>query len=257
MEAREWPIDSNLTLIINGAGGNYTTNATITQNPWNPGDPKDILASFDLQGYDLQPGDILTVTGGMTTKVLQVGSVAVTSIEPVADTLSGTAEPGAQLHVWACDNTHCANRNPTANINGIWTVNFFEIEPNGDGSTFDLVPGTKGGVRQYDDDADMTQADWWLPVYGTVHGFVLADDQPVAGASVWLGEFLGINLQSVTRLVPDPLVHLNLIIFKLGTAWLFYQRLGVMGWARATIGIYSIRRENRLWNSIGITKILA
>ncbi|MBK8420696.1 hypothetical protein [Candidatus Villigracilis saccharophilus] len=35
--------------------------------PWNPYDPNDIVADFDLQGYDIQAGDVITASGnGMT-----------------------------------------------------------------------------------------------------------------------------------------------------------------------------------------------
>ncbi len=95
VHAREWPTGTLMTLTIddpsNGAGVDYTTTATMGQAPWNPGDPNDIVADFDLQGYDVQPGDVITGTGNETTKTLLVSELHITSYDIEADTISGVA----------------------------------------------------------------------------------------------------------------------------------------------------------------------
>jgi hypothetical protein len=144
-----WPEDTNLTLTISGLGGPYTTTAV----------SEPISTQFDLQGRNVLPGNILTVSDGTTAKELQVGSVAVTAVDPDAETVSGTADPDTQVNVWVCDDTHCADRYPIANASRIWTANFSVTEPNGNG-IFDLVPGTSGGVNLFDTDGDWTEADW-------------------------------------------------------------------------------------------------
>jgi hypothetical protein len=152
-----WPEGTELNLTISGIGGYYTTSAL----------SEPISTSFDLQGRNVLPGDIITVTGGTTAKELQVSSMTVTGVDPDADTVWGTAEPGTQVNVWVCDvSQNCANRYPIANESGNWIANFSITEPDGNG-TYDLVPGTSGGVNQFDTDGDWTEADWRvrLPPY--------------------------------------------------------------------------------------------
>ena len=145
-----WPEGTGLDLTISGIGGYYTTYAV--------SDP--ISTSFDLQGREVLPGDILTVTDGTTAKELQVSSMTVTAVDADTDTVSGTADIGTQVNVWVCDvSQNCANRLPIADESGNWIANFSVIEP-GDNGTFDLVPGTSGGVNQFDTDGDWTEADW-------------------------------------------------------------------------------------------------
>ncbi len=197
-----WPEGTELTLTISGLGGPYTTNAV----------SEPISSNFYLQGYDIQPGNTLTVSGGGTTKILLVGSVAVTSVDPAADTVSGTAVTGTQVNVWVCDNTHCANRNPYADGSGNWTANFSELEPNGDGSTFDLVPGTRGGVNQFDNDGDWTEADWRVlnpPVFNpsiqasTVYDYVRTQGWP-EGTELTL-TISGLGGPYTTNAVSEPI----------------------------------------------------
>ena len=61
IHAREWPTGTVISLEVDelsdGLGDvDYTTTATVVQNPHNPGDPNDILADFEMNGFTLEVG---------------------------------------------------------------------------------------------------------------------------------------------------------------------------------------------------------
>ncbi len=56
---------------------------------------------WDSIGYDIQAGYNVTVTQGTATKAHVVTAVAVTGVDPDADTVSGTAAPGSEVDVYA------------------------------------------------------------------------------------------------------------------------------------------------------------
>ncbi|WP_345308541.1 LamG-like jellyroll fold domain-containing protein [Candidatus Villigracilis saccharophilus] len=88
IHAREWPIGTLITMNISGSSEIYT--AIMGPAPWNPYDPNDIVADFDLQGYDIQAGDVITASGNGMTKTLTVSQLAITDFDLNADTLSGS-----------------------------------------------------------------------------------------------------------------------------------------------------------------------
>jgi len=166
--AREWPNGAVITMTIddpsNGPGVDFTATATMGQAPWNPGDPNDIVADFDLQGFVVQAGHVITMTDGATNKTLIASSLAVTATDTDADTVSGTATPSAQVQVCASVSNRCITRWVTADGSGNWTANY-AIAGVGqdDPDTFDLVPGSNGWAAEYDAEWDRTWADWRVP----------------------------------------------------------------------------------------------
>lgn len=75
---------TNITLQINrpsnGPGVDYTASAIVAQAPWDPMNPDDQVANFDLSGgvFDLQVGDIVKATVGSST--VTVTTVNLTSL---------------------------------------------------------------------------------------------------------------------------------------------------------------------------------
>ena len=120
---------------------------------------------FDLGSFELQPGHLVTMTDGTTTKTHTVRSLAVTAVDAVADTVAGTAEPGATVEVGHihCDETGCYGfRRVTADENGNWIADFAHVgEDNDEQDLFDIVPGTASEVRQPDLDWDNTTVQWF------------------------------------------------------------------------------------------------
>ncbi|MBI5352063.1 MAG: BMP family ABC transporter substrate-binding protein [Chloroflexi bacterium] len=165
VHAREWPMGTLMTMEIddlsNGLGGmDYTRTATMNQNLGNPGDPNDILAEFDMSGFTLEAGDVITMSGEVDgvvkTKTLVVSPLAITAFDVDADTISGVASPGSDVQVCINIPNNCVSRNLVADaVDGTWTANY--------NPDYDLNPGDYGWTAEYDSDSDRTWYDWSIP----------------------------------------------------------------------------------------------
>jgi hypothetical protein len=171
VDAFGWLTDTVVTMTIddptNGIGVDYTATATMGQTPWNPDDPNDTVAEFnDLQGFNVQPGDIITVSGSGLSKTLTVSQLAVTGFDLQADTISGTGTAGVQIEV--CANVlpdRCINRYVTPDDSGNWTTNYHEPGTgNDDPHTFDLQADSNGWAAIRDEDGDSTWVEWQVPI---------------------------------------------------------------------------------------------
>lgn len=156
----EWSANAMLTFLLddpgNGPGVDYTT--TTTADEWGN-------FNFNLSDApDILPGFLVTVTDSVATKSHTVFNLTVTVMDVDLDTVSGAADPGAAVQVWACDPSNCANRHVITDPMGLWTADFAHPGPGGDEQLIlDIVPGTWGGAEQLDEDGDGTQFDWNAP----------------------------------------------------------------------------------------------
>jgi hypothetical protein len=156
-----WPLGTEVALTIDGAAGFYTTTKVMGPASWNP---DMIVAEFDLNGYDIQAGDLLTVTAQGISKVLTISSVQVNDINLQSDTASGTAAPGTAIDVCAHASSPDIHRFVQADSLGNWVAEFgVEGIPPDDPATFDIRPGSVVSASVYDDDGDRTLIDWYVP----------------------------------------------------------------------------------------------
>jgi len=158
VEAYDWPLGNTVTLEIDdpGLGEDYTAWRVVSEADW---DHNQTYASFDLNRvYDIQPGFVVSLMDGTTTKSTVVTDLAFTNMDIATDIVSGVANPNASVDVWACDNTNCYNRHVTASDpGGEWTANWYLLGTQDDEQTqFDLVGGTWVDSSQSDDDGDST-----------------------------------------------------------------------------------------------------
>ncbi|MBW3665324.1 MAG: cell wall-binding repeat-containing protein [Actinobacteria bacterium] len=117
--------------------------------------PTDTSGHWDLPGLDLEPGQVIDVTDGVTAKTLTVTELAVTAADPAADTIAGVATPGAVLIVHLHNPFGLTYVEVTADGSGAWTADFGGLE-----DPHDLVEGSSGVVEEPDEEADATQAGW-------------------------------------------------------------------------------------------------
>ncbi len=99
----------------------------------------------------LKPGDIVTVTAGLTTRTFTVAGLSIDRIEPTAGTISGSAAPG--LDIWVHIEGRSTTRRVTAGTDGHWTADFSKPGSKshpGEQDTVDLVPGTAGWIDALD-----------------------------------------------------------------------------------------------------------
>jgi len=168
VHAREWPNGTSITMTIddpsNGPGIDHTAIATMGPAPWNPGDPNDVVADFDLEGRHILPGDIITVTGGDASKTLVVSELEVTAFDLQEDTITGNGTPGAQVQVCANVADRCISRYAAPDDSGNWMANYADPgAPPDDPDTFDFQPGSNGWATEYEADSDRTWVDWHVP----------------------------------------------------------------------------------------------
>ena len=149
-------------------GWDWPAGATIDVFLGDPGNPEqqvqtaaDESGSFwaDL-GFEVVPGDVITVTDGTSTKATTVTNLTVDGVDPDTDTVWGTAAPGAgvQVHIWTPWGE--ASRWVAADeTTGEWTADFSTPLDEED-QLWDIEPGTDGRAYQWDDDWDATGAGW-------------------------------------------------------------------------------------------------
>ena len=111
----------------------------------------------------------MTVTDGTTTKQHTVTSLQVTKVNPTTDVISGTAAPNSYVDLQTCGVGGCTYRTELADSNGNWSANFGVVgDQPWELTTFDILPGTIGDARQWDDDIDATTVQWIGTMQGTL-----------------------------------------------------------------------------------------
>lgn len=136
----DWPANTTITLSI----GTKT---------WMGTSSYDGSISFYSLSFDILTGQTVTMSGGGYSKAHTVRNLAVTTIDAVTDTVSGTSAGSAQIVVWACD-YNCNQLTVTANSSGVWAANFTGL--------VDIDRGSSGAAAQYDPDGDSTVIFWYF-----------------------------------------------------------------------------------------------
>jgi hypothetical protein len=110
--------------------------------------------NFDIEGVDLVPGHLVTVSDGTTIKTHVVIDVDVSSIDTGADQVHGSAEPGAEVRVRASLGDEVSRRTVIADSGGNWMADFSvaaDWQP-----IYDITNITRIRVHEFDDDGDST-----------------------------------------------------------------------------------------------------
>jgi hypothetical protein len=116
--------------------------------------------NLDLGADVLDTGQVVEVTDGSTTKSHTITAVRIAGVDAVNDTVAGTADAGAVVDVEVHD-VDGVWRSVVTDEHGVWVADFGTPGPNdGEGSTFDLGPGSRGSAEERDDDGDATRVHW-------------------------------------------------------------------------------------------------
>jgi parallel beta-helix repeat protein len=166
VHAYNWTAGSTLTLTIDDPeipgspdfqGAEVVPDNDLYGNTWTV---------FELPDFELKPGQTMTITDSITTKTHVIRTVAVTSVNPDTDIITGTAEPNTEVGI----NAHYdpggdyVHRNIISDENGNWTVNLSVPGPNpGEERIYDIVRGSWGTAFQWDEDNDSTFYGWQVP----------------------------------------------------------------------------------------------
>ncbi len=147
-----------------GHGWDQEVELTITIGDFGSPDFQDTVftdegGSFDLWeiGFNIEAGQLVTVTDGTITKEHIVTSIAITHVDIDANTVSGVANPGSEVHV-GIGGENAPQRNVTADSSdGTWTADFSEaIGDEPWEQAYDIGPGTYVYAMELDDDGDGT-----------------------------------------------------------------------------------------------------
>ena len=110
---------------------------------------------FDNQ--DIQPGAKVTVTDGVTTKVLDpVSDMTITDVDADADTVSGTAPAGTQVEVLVVSDNKWSNQLWVTAAFDTSTTWVADLGANG----WDIQAGNFGWADIFDEDGDYTGVSW-------------------------------------------------------------------------------------------------
>lgn len=157
-----WLLGSEVTLSIDG---NEIDTQTVVKADW---DPNQTFVWFNLgESLNLQAGQFIEMTDGTVTKSHTITDLVVTGADPDEDTVFGTADPGAEIHIGHiyCDENGCFGfRREIADENGDWLANFsVPGEDDDEQDVIDITPGMGSEARQCDEDGDCTQYGWRVP----------------------------------------------------------------------------------------------
>lgn len=143
-----WPVDSGVSLSINDE---EIATVTVEGAPWNE---NDIMAFFDFGAqHVLVAGDVVTLSGSGMVRTHIVQNLAVDEVNMAADTVSGTADAGANIHAWVHEFGHDVQVDA---IDGIWEAYFGSED-------FQLQPGMCGQAEIRVEGNNSTNADWCTP----------------------------------------------------------------------------------------------
>ena len=168
IHAREWVSGTVVRMELNdphnGPGLERVVTGTMGPAPWDPGNPNDIVVDFDLSGFDLMPGHLITVAGAGMTKTMEVSSFFDVFFDIPLDMIGGRGTPGATTQVCANVPAGCVTRWVTGDGSGYWIANYAVpgIPPDGP-ETVDLQMGSDGWMSEYDADNDQTWRSWRVP----------------------------------------------------------------------------------------------
>jgi hypothetical protein len=184
-----WPDGSSIHLTIVRPGTpTYEADAVVGPAPWNP---SYIVASFNLNNprYDLQPGDVVSMSDGITPLSMTVTGIYVTGVDVSANTVTGKVDTvGGNVNVFINDGPQLYG--VAVDAGGNWTADF---------TPFDLTFGMSGGALQQDGNGSFTQVDWKAPNPNIV---VRANEDRVEAYEWTLGT-------TVTLAIDDPLTMKN------------------------------------------------
>jgi hypothetical protein len=215
----QWPLGTLVTLTIDDPNTpqpiDYTDALPVLAAEW---DPSQTFVQFELGSFELASGQLVSMSQGGITKTHTVTDLIVSTVDPVADTVSGTTDPGTQVDVGyiQCDENGCTGfRRVLADTNGNWTADFAHV---GEGSEeqdiIDLRPDMGSEARQCDDDGDCTMYGWRVS-----NPFIIVrpEDDSVFGNDWPIGATLNLEIEDpATPITPD---HTASLVFTGSGDW--------------------------------------
>jgi len=165
VDGYNWPLGSEVTLTIddpsNGPGTDYSDTQIADVAEW---DPDSSYFRFELgDAWSIQAGQIISLTDAAVTKTLTIPNLALTAVDPEADTVFGTASANGELEVLLEDEPgeYRKARQVIADAFGNWVVDFsIPGDEDWEQNTRDVRPGDRVFVEECDEDGDCAMNAW-------------------------------------------------------------------------------------------------
>ncbi len=157
----QWPEGTPVTVAIDDPGTPDNPDYTDTQTA--VADEGGTSVGFSLgELFTIQPGCVVTMTDGLTTKVHTVTSLTVTAADMDTDTIWGTAVPGTLVQI-DLQGGSPIYRSEIVDAGGNWLADFSVPGDEPGEDIYDIDQSSVLMVMQNDDDGDHTQIDWQAP----------------------------------------------------------------------------------------------
>ncbi len=142
-----------------------------------------------IDGFDIQPGQFVTVTDGVTTKTTWVSPIQITNVDRQIWTITGVADPNVEIDTFGFNPEVGGFGEHIIVVDefGDWSLHLDEVLDPGDRPT-EIPDGMVLGGGQRDEDGDRTVM-FWDPAI--VEGHVYVDGEPVADAEVFFSNQVG------------------------------------------------------------------
>ncbi len=152
VEGWEWPEGATVYLTIDNAPEGFEREGTAEVTSW--GDPRTYVRFEFWEEYDLQVGDMVTLTDEFGTSTThEVQPLSITDVDMGTDIVTGTADVGAQLQVWVHEQSE-----PPVDVtasDGTWQADLTDV--------YDITYGTGGRAWIIVESGNATAVDWYVP----------------------------------------------------------------------------------------------
>lgn len=152
-------LDPNIEVHPQGnivVGNDWSPNTEITltigANQWASQTTNGFVV-FETSPFDLQAGQTLQMTDGISTRTHIIKNIAVTEINQEENSVSGTADPNSNVTITARNNVTGEFIDVNADDSGHWKADF----------TLDIAEGSNGYATQVDGEYNATQFFWYIP----------------------------------------------------------------------------------------------
>jgi hypothetical protein len=156
VEGWGWPLGATIHLIIDDlstdVSPDYDQDETVILAPWGSGQ---LWVWFEFPGaYNLKPGDIVTLTDGVTPRTHVVQNIAISTVDPDENTVIGIAGVGQNVSLWSWEDPEGRVLEAAADEFGNWGADFDDVG-------VDLELGHHVRAEVWDDGND-TAVDWYI-----------------------------------------------------------------------------------------------
>jgi hypothetical protein len=159
VEGWNWPLGSAIHLTIDDPNTedspDFERFGTSILTPWDP-DSGGTWLWIEFPGeYDMKPGDLVTLSDGVTERNHIGKNLSITSVDETENTVTGFSDGYETVSLWSWEDPQGGRLEVVADDSGQWLADFDDVG-------FDLLPGYHVRAEVWDGVND-TAVDWAIP----------------------------------------------------------------------------------------------